>query len=69
MTGSAADLPLSAALAVGQPQPRPQEFDTACALANGLLQRLLGGGAAGQAKRLDDGGVEGEPCAGALLCS
>lgn len=41
-----------------------QEFDTACALVKGLLQRLLGQGAPILAKRIDDGGVEGEPCAG-----
>jgi hypothetical protein len=42
-----------------------QEFDTACALAKGLLQRLLGASVSLVAKRIDDGGVEGEPCAGA----
>lgn len=40
-----------------------------CALTKSLLQRLLGGDAAIKAKRLDDGGVEGEPCAGAASAS
>lgn len=40
-----------------------KEFDTACALARSLLQRLLGDGRDVKAKRIDDGGVEGEPCA------
>lgn len=43
-----------------------QEFDTACALTKSLLQRLLGAGTAINAKRIDDGGVEGEPCAGGI---
>ncbi len=41
-----------------------QEFDTACALTRSLLQRLLGSDVDLKAKRIDDGGVEGEPCAG-----
>lgn len=40
-----------------------KEFDTACALTRSLLQRLLGGGLDIKARRIDDGGVEGEPCA------
>lgn len=42
----------------------PQEFDTACALVKSLMQRLLGADTAISAKRIDEGGVEGEPCAG-----
>lgn len=59
---------LAGGLLLSQPVPSPppllQEFDTACALTKSLLQRLLGAAAAIQAKRIDDGGVEGEPCAG-----
>ncbi|KAL4421315.1 hypothetical protein ABPG75_010606 [Micractinium tetrahymenae] len=40
-----------------------KEFDTACALTRSLLQRLLGAEVELKAKRIDDGGVEGEPCA------
>lgn len=39
-----------------------KEFDTLCSLTKSLLQRLSGSSDIG-AKRLDDGGVEGEPCA------
>lgn len=58
------------ARAAGCPRPTrslafSQEFDTACALTRSLLQRLLGGGLDIKARRIDDGGVEGEPCAGA----
>lgn len=35
-----------------------------CLLAKSLLQRLLGQGTAISAKRIDEGGVEGEPCGG-----
>jgi hypothetical protein len=41
-----------------------QEFDTVCLLAKSLLQRLLGQSTAISAKRIDEGGVEGEPCGG-----
>ena len=41
-----------------------QEFDVACAVTKSLMQRLLGPAAAINAKRIDEGGVEGEPCAG-----
>lgn len=41
-----------------------KEFDVACALTKSLLQRALSDpGAEVTAQRLDDGGVEGEPCA------
>jgi hypothetical protein len=41
-----------------------KEFDCACSLTKSLLQRVLGDANANiNAKRLDDGGVEGEPCA------
>ena len=57
------------------PPLSPQEFDTACALTASILQRVLGGGGGGggpsgggvvalTTQRIDDGGVEGEPCAG-----
>ncbi|KAI7838107.1 hypothetical protein COHA_008115 [Chlorella ohadii] len=48
---------------VDYPCSLQKEFDTACALTKGLLQRLLGAGTNINAKRIDDGGVEGEPCA------
>lgn len=41
-----------------------REFDVACALTTSLLRRIIGNPSAEiAAKRLDDGGVEGEPCA------
>jgi len=40
-----------------------KEFDTACDLTTSLLQRVIGdSNATIAAKRLDDGGIEGEPC-------
>lgn len=47
-----------------------KEFDVACNLTTALLQRVLGDASAEiGAKRLDDGGVEGEPCAALYLKS
>lgn len=39
-----------------------KEFDTVCALTKSLMQRLLGAETQIKAKRIDEGGVEGEPC-------
>ncbi|KAI3423940.1 hypothetical protein D9Q98_009774 [Chlorella vulgaris] len=47
---------------VDYPCSLQKEFDTVCLLAKSLLQRLLGQGTAISAKRIDEGGVEGEPC-------
>lgn len=47
---------------VDYPCSLQKEFDTMCALTKSLLQRLTGATEIA-AKRLDDGGVEGEPCA------
>ncbi|PSC76084.1 Conserved oligomeric Golgi complex subunit 6 [Micractinium conductrix] len=38
-----------------------KEFDTVCALTKSLMQRLMAPGTEILAKRIDDGGVEGEP--------
>lgn len=41
-----------------------REFDCACTLTKSILQRIIGEGDTTIAsKRIDDGGVEGEPCA------